>query len=128
MGGSLPSDNSEGWHLAVCGLNSLTLSTRPLNPCRGREEQGSARRRTNLLSLMLDISLRITVTQRRERERVVREREEAREGYSHLFNNPDPNLFQNRGGRENVMGRCKHEELVALVPTNRDFSKCNKSM
>lgn len=74
VGGSLPSDNSEGWHLAVCGLNSLTLSTRPLNPCRGREEQGSARRRTNLLSLMLDISLRITVTQRRERERSERER------------------------------------------------------
>ncbi len=50
-----------------------------------------------------------------------------REGYSHLFNNPHPNLFQNSRGRENVMGRCKHEEPVALVPTNRVFSELNKS-
>ncbi len=80
-GGGFASDNSEGWHLAVRGLNSLTLSTRPLNPCRGREEQGSARCRTNLLSLMPDVSLRITVTHRREREREREgEREEASEG------------------------------------------------
>jgi len=55
-------------------------------------------------------------------------REEAREGYFHLFNNPHPNLFHNRRGRGNVMGRCKHKEPVALVPTNRDFSQLNKSM
>ncbi len=82
VGGGFASDNSEGWHLAVRGLNSLTLSTRPLNPCRGREEQGSARCRTNLLSLMarrLHCGLLSLTAEREKRERE-REREEASEG------------------------------------------------
>lgn len=73
---------------------------------------------------MFCISTRITVTQHRDREK---ERGEEREVYSHLFNNPHPNLLQNSGEGENVMGRCKHEEPVALVPTNRVFSEFNKS-
>lgn len=118
MEGGIPFDTedwelaSRQWREAGTWIKIPDIINLPADS--GREQQASAKCQTNLL---LCVSVWIIVTQLSKR--VGKKKKRGGSGVHLIYSTPHTLIcFQLKKGK-NVLGRCKHLQLLALGPSNR---------